>query len=483
MASYSGPKTFGIELEYIAVYPVGLFDKGDDHFDVITALSLGCIAKGIKSTGHASLDDDESINGEDGDYTVWSFVDEGGLELSATEKKALGSTDNEWGMDENYEIISLEVASRMLHFEDPNWQTEIETVLSVFDDLRDAGVTFITNSTTGFHIHVGFGAGNGTPLMPLRTVKGVMEICTGFEDRLDALYSTDRINEKAAIAGQHFNAPLAWHFQHNKLTDFRPNVFHWLTSIEEASSFQQLGAFFRNIAPSDDKDKTFMTNAHFSTLNVDNLFESAHDSSSPPTVTIEFRQHGGTLNFEAIVSHVLLKQALVSFCHSSIDKEFLQLFTQISNPTFRLSDLISAIGGSQQLLEYHEERRSYSVERAKAQEYEDTLADIKNGEFEGVIALQAQAFVEHHERSNWAAVSNRIHSKHQVGAYGQNQTRTFDVAGEWDAFIWGNCDVGLATAEYAWRARTMVFQQLNGDDIEFDCNESIFEGDQMMCDE
>jgi hypothetical protein len=129
MASYSGPKTFGIELEYIAVYPVGLFDKGDDHFDVITALSLGCIAKGIKSTGHASLDDDESINGEDGDYTVWSFVDEGGLELSATEKKALGSTDNEWGMDENYEIISLEVASRMLHFEDPNWQTELRLFL------------------------------------------------------------------------------------------------------------------------------------------------------------------------------------------------------------------------------------------------------------------------------------------------------------------------------------------------------------------
>jgi hypothetical protein len=246
MASYSGPKTFGIELECIAVYPLGLFDKDDDHFDVITALSFGCIAKDIRSTGHASLDDDESINGQAGDYSVWSFMDEGGLELSATEKKALGSTDNDWVMDENYEIIYLEVASCMLHLSDPNWQTEIETVLSVFDDLHNASVTFVINSTTGSHIHVGFGAGNGTPLIPLRTVKGVMEICTGSQDRLDALYSIDRIIEKAAIAGQHFNAPLAWHFQHNKLTNFGPNVFHWLTSIEEASSFQQLGAFFRN---------------------------------------------------------------------------------------------------------------------------------------------------------------------------------------------------------------------------------------------
>jgi hypothetical protein len=65
MASYNGPKTFGIELECITVYPLGPFDKGDDHFDVITALSLGDIAKGIRSTGHAFLDDDESINGQD----------------------------------------------------------------------------------------------------------------------------------------------------------------------------------------------------------------------------------------------------------------------------------------------------------------------------------------------------------------------------------------------------------------------------------
>jgi hypothetical protein len=482
MAGYSGPKTFGIELECIAVYPRGLFDKGDDYSDVITALSLGCIPKDIRSTGHESLDDDESISGHEGDYGVWSFKDEGGLELSVTEQKALATTYNDWGIDDNYEILPLEVASRILEFSDPTWQTEIATVISVFDDLRKAGVTFVTNSTTGFHIHIGFGAGNGTPLIPLRTVKGVMEICTGFEDRLDALYSTNRINENSAVAGQHFNAPLAWHFQHNKLTDFGPNVFHWLTTIEEASSFQQLGALFRNEVLNDRKD-VYMTNAHFSTLNVDNLFES-EESGCPPTGTIEFRQHGGTLNLEALVSHVLLKQALVSFCHSSTDKEFLQLFTQISNPTFRLSDLISAIGGCQELIEYHQERRSYSMKQARAQEYKDALADLKNGEFKGLVALQAQAFVEDYERSNWAAVSNKIHSKHQAGAYGLNQTRrNFDVAGEWDAFIWGQCDVGFDTAEYTCMARTMVFQQLNGDDIEFDCTASMFEGDQMMYDD
>jgi hypothetical protein len=166
MANYSGPKTFGIELECIAVYLRGLFDKGDKYSDVITALSLGCIAKGIRSTGHESLDDDESISGHEGDYSVWFFKDEGGLELSATEQKALATTYDDMGIDGNYEILPLEVASCMLEFSDPTWQTEIATVLSVFDELRKAGVTFVTNSTTGFHIHVGFRCRQRNPFDP-----------------------------------------------------------------------------------------------------------------------------------------------------------------------------------------------------------------------------------------------------------------------------------------------------------------------------
>jgi hypothetical protein len=61
---------------------------------VITALSLGCIAKGIRSTGHESLDDDAPISGHEGDYSLWSFKEEGGLELSAIEQKALELTTN-----------------------------------------------------------------------------------------------------------------------------------------------------------------------------------------------------------------------------------------------------------------------------------------------------------------------------------------------------------------------------------------------------
>jgi hypothetical protein len=320
--------TFGIELECIAVYPKGLFanDKGSHHGDAMAALSLGCLAKGIQSTGHEHLDDeDEGLAPYDGAYSHWNFQDEGGLRLSAKEFEMLGPN-----AEDEFTIQSIEVASQRMSFHGDNWQREISIVLSIFSDLHDRDVRFITNSTTGFHIYVRF----GNDIMPLRTAKNVLELCTGFEDRFDALYSTSRIDENAAtnvLPGHPFNAGLAWHFQINEMTDFGPNVFNWLASIEESSSFEELGNFFRNNFPGNVAGKT---NAHYSTLNLDNLYMPPKGCEEEfggvaPIGTIEFRQHGGTLDFEAIVSHVLLKQALVSFCHTCADKDFLQLFAHI----------------------------------------------------------------------------------------------------------------------------------------------------------
>ena len=472
--------TFGIELECIAVFPPDLFenDERNYHADAISALSLACMKRGINSSGHESVDDDEVWGDDIGDtYSRWCFKDEGGLYLSKKEREALPD------VLDNYTIEALEVSSRCFNFEGDDWQKELRLVLDAFHELEARGVLFVTNATTGYHIHVGF----GQMVMPLRTAKSVLQLCTGFEDRLDALYSTSRIDENAATnvaPGRHFNAGLAWHFKNNERTDYGPNIFHWLTSIEEASSFEQLGDFFRNDIPEQTNwTEVEQTNAHFSTLNLDNLYEGLHGDigSTAPTGTIEFRQHGGTLDLATIVAHILLKQALVEFCHTSTDKKFLQLFAHISNPTFRLSDLIGAIGGSQQLLEYHESRRSFATAQAQKAAYEQTMAEIKDGWFDDcpLNMLENQASVEHYERNNWAAVSAKIQAKHQAGAYGQIQTRDLDIAVEWNKFVWFNSSEFPAD-ELATLTRVMVFQQLNGDDMEFDCSPRMSGADEDM---
>jgi hypothetical protein len=320
--------------------------------------------------------------------------------------------------------------------------------------------------------------------MPLRTAKSVLELCTGFEDRLDALYSTSRIDENAATRfpdGRHFNAGLAWHFKNNEKTELNHNIFHWLTSIEEASSFEELGNFFRNYIP----NSSGHTTGHYSQLNLDNLFAAPHASDDPededPIGTIEFRQHGGTLDYEAIVSHILLKRTLVGCCHIYSDKDFLQLFAHIPNPTFCLSDLIRAIGGGDELLRYHEQRRSFATSQAKEADYKRMVEDLHNGRFDdsSLLKLRAQAFIEDHERNNWTAVANKIQAKHQAGAYAQMQIRDFDIIGEWDKFIWENSDK-IPAEQLTALARVMVFQQLNGDDIEFDCTPQMSDADEEM---
>lgn len=234
--------TFGIELEFMAVYPPPFFHdlvQEDDTSDAITALSRAFFDAGVPSCGHESLEDDDDINMDEDNYTKWSVKDEGGLELSEREQAVM----NEHELNTENMVQAIEISSRRFTFAE-NWQAELKAVLSVFEHFRQLGVHFITNRSTGFHLHIGFGGAR----MKIGTVKNVFQLCAAFEDRLDSLYTTKRIDENAAHSEQgHFNAGLAWHFQNNKKTDFGRNIFHWLVSIEEAITYESLGKFFRNL--------------------------------------------------------------------------------------------------------------------------------------------------------------------------------------------------------------------------------------------
>lgn len=87
--------------------------------------------------------------------------------------------------------------------------------------------------------------------------------------------------------------------------------------------------------------------------------------------------------------------------------------------------------------------------------------------------------MEDHERNNWTAVANKIQAKHQAGAYAQVKTRGFNITGEWDKFVWYNSDE-IPGEQLAMLARIMVFQQLNGDDMEFDRTPEMTNADEAM---
>jgi hypothetical protein len=350
----------------------------------------------------------------------------------------------------------VEISSRKFYFAE-DWKAELETVLGIHYSFSQSGCKLITNATTGFHIQVGF----GQEIVPLRTAKSVLQFCTAFEVRLDALYATDRIDvdcEESVNNGAHFNAGLAWHFQNNKATDFGPNVFHWLASIEEASSHKQLGAFFKNECPFDDE---IVTNAHYSTVNMDNLYSDGHCN---PMCTIEFRQHHGTLVLHEIMAHIELKRTIVTYCHFASDLDLLQLCSQVSNPDFKLRSLCIAIGARTELVELYDNIYSSATEHAQKAEYNTALAKLAVGKQDELGDLELQSFVENYRRSNWTAIMSKIQNKKMKGTYADMTTAPFDVASNYHGFMQINVHVFPDPQELFTLARTMVFQQLNGSD-------------------
>jgi hypothetical protein len=388
---HSTGMTFGIELEFIVAFPKDFFNPED----AIAAISQALVAAGIDSTGHERWDEDAEIFNSRPEFSQCVVKFEGGLFLSDAEQAFINPRETR--------TLGVEVSSRKLSYAE-NWKPELQAVLMVLYNFNQNGIKLITNATTGLHVHVGFGDYN----VPLRTAKNVLQFCTAFEDRLDSLYSTDRIDvdcEESVKNGAHFNAGLSWHFQNNPVTDFGPNVFHWLVSIEEATSYKQLGAFFKNLCSF---DIGLVTNAHYSTVNIDNLYSDGHCNTMG---TIEFRQHHGTLVLSEIMAQIELKRTIVTWCHFATDVQFLQLCSKVSDPDFTLKSLCKAIGARPELCQLYEDNFSAAAEHAEMIRYHTALAELKAGKSDELGDLELQSSVETYPRSNKTAVRNKIYNR------------------------------------------------------------------------
>jgi len=434
--------TFGIELEIIVVSPKNYFKPED----AIVAISRALVAAGIDSTGHERFDEDAEIFNSKPEFSQWVVQFEGDLFLSETEEAMINVFHTR--------TQGVEISSRKFNFAE-DWKAELETVFKVLYRFSQSGCKLITNATTGFHIHVGFGNEN----VEFRTAKSVLQLCTAFEDRLDALYATDRIDvdcEASAENGAHFNAGLAWHFQNNKATSFGPNVFHWLASIEEVSSHKELGAFFKNECPFDDE---IMTTGHFSTVNIDNTYSDGHRNFMG---TIEFRQHHGTLVLSEVMAHIELKRTIVTYCHCASDLEFLQLFSQVSIPNFTIRSLCQAIGTRREQIELYDDAFSVATEHAQAAKYHDAWAKLEDGKQDELGDLELRSFIESFHRSNRTAVLTKTQNKRDKGTYADLTTADFDVASSYHNFVMMNSAAFPDHQQLSTLARTMVSQQLNG---------------------
>lgn len=299
-ASDEPPQTFGIELELIclrpAILPHSLTAFNIDSVDMVDVVYNALVRRSVPVSNHNSL----CINDGLPPFSQWR-VEEEVLDLTPEEQALLPA---------GYIAEPLELASRKFFYARDDWRTEITTVLNALKELEAHGVKFITNRSTGFHVHVGY----DHYTVPLRTAKNLFLFATAYEHVLDELHAAPRIAIPWEKQERHHCYPLSFFA---KRRDHGRELFERLRYIERAQTYEQLGSTF--FASTDEMGTGEQCTGHNSAYNFDNLYPDEERGRYAETLTgtIEFRQHAGTLDFTAITSWIEVTVGLVRFAAES----------------------------------------------------------------------------------------------------------------------------------------------------------------------
>ncbi|KAI7310443.1 hypothetical protein KC340_g10497 [Hortaea werneckii] len=409
--------TFGIELEFLCVYAPGCFTSCVPDPSILlpqypdqpvseagAAIYHALLTAGIPATGHESLDED--INDPSPPYTRWC-VTEDICNLSRTERLHLPL---------HYRVETVELSSRKLAFHPPcAWQNEVYSILRLLHHLEQkTGCRFLTNSTTGLHVHVGL-PGPGEKI-PLRTAKNVLQLATAFESRIDLLHAASRIKNLVTedeVQGAILYVGPSFFHSVNGLTNphltstgtkGRTNIFGWLSTIERTDSYSSLTSILKIRDPvrfpmyaSGDGGS-----GKVSAYNFDNLLPSddtdGYENEGEGTGTIEFRQHCGTLDFLSICAWVSVTVQMVWFCTSVGDEEFLGFLSKSVDWRFTLRDLLSAIGVEREVVAHFVDREA--GETIGVLGCEDDAYPADEGQMERFCELLGQNEEEQNARSS-----------------------------------------------------------------------------------
>lgn len=410
--------TFGVELEFICIRPDGLFnhDVYSDDPDVGNeAPTAGpfiwhCLNQnGIPAVGWEDPDTEDEV--EWPSHSRWR-VESDCLKLSEEEYAQL---DWDWSVEE------IELSSRKFDFHRDDWRGEIQAVLDVLRAIEARGCRFVTNNSTGMHVHVG----NDKYPIPLPCAKNVFQFATAFESLLDQLHPITRTDIPADLSeGRNTLPPCYFHMLSSNIFDAHipgesPALFHRLANIETAVTYKDLGSFFT--VDRSRWNSPIPTTGHNSAYNFDNLFpdHSAGRYAETLTGTIEFRQHAGSLDFLEITAWICLVCRIVDFCSTVDSEDMIKLCLHAVEPDYALDDLLNDIFCPIDLIEHFTEEShliGFLPRRGMPAlpEMEEALAVMEQNEFEQEQrhgAKSVKAFIDYKSFSGFYGLDPAVHEK------------------------------------------------------------------------
>ncbi|MCJ1408254.1 hypothetical protein MMC19_002328 [Ptychographa xylographoides] len=246
------------------------------------------------------------------DYSKWTLM----ADTTIHDREEIGEPNQP-----GYRYVIMEMISRVLPLNVESFQ-EIECVL---DTIRSKYL-LITNRSCGLHVHVG----NRQDGFPLSTAKRFVKLILCFEHLLLPLHPEHRAKTKYA---QTMNDSPA-------LKDC-PDLSSRLKSVDKCQDFFDLAGL---VSP-----------GKFSAYNLNYLCRDEEDPSDIKR-TIEFRQHAGSIDAEAIVAWVKLTTGLVKYSHEISESQLLYFCVEMGqNINFSTLDFLEAVGQAE-LIDFYRQR-------------------------------------------------------------------------------------------------------------------------------
>lgn len=353
--------TLGVELEFVLIGDKSeiqhlLGRSADSTDDGDSALKL--VANALSEDGTVLVHNPEDIVGDlfcpelkknEEAYSKWTISNDITVML----------TRGEWRhLPETYIQESVELRSRIFNLAHDDAKGEIAHVLSILHAKLNTNITTIrllTNNTCGFHIHVGKSP-DGTRTFPLRTLKSLYQLATGFERAIDALHSADRITsarQELTIPATCIAPPSARFLNDadkRALRDAGP--LDWCAYVERALQHEldvgaRLTAWNKHIAYN--LNNTTVSETLWGRV------RAGMRRSPYKKWTVEFRQHRGTLDAGEVGAWMDVVVAMVGFAERC-EPELLQdlLVAHVRDPEFGPGEFLRTVGVPEAAVVFYE---------------------------------------------------------------------------------------------------------------------------------
>jgi hypothetical protein len=309
----------------------------------------------------------------------------------------------------------------------------------------------MATSHCGLHVHIGNGKGNP---IPFNTMKKVFSVSLACEKQIDGLNSKDRITgtmlvselltghptahtDAAQLIQKAYNYPLTLQFlrsAHKRRWEIFvnadvPKENAWRMEKERLEYAYDIGSWLSLVSTADDVDDLRQLVPHmdrYSVLNVSEYPSKSETLSNPAerTLTIEFRQHMGTLQSEVALPFIDVVANIVLKCGTITNEEFDKaigpggILRDVKMSTIDFCEWIECKGTS---YKFYKSLLSGAIDPVK--EYldlevrKDSKAMLSSGWYERA-PLRA-ALKERVSMTNQEAVQGRILEKLRKGGYGQ----------------------------------------------------------------